>query len=251
MIYAFDGFEADDELFELRRGGTRVSIQRRSLDLLMYLLEQRARVVLRRELIDRVWDGINVTDNAIAQATMTARRAIEREGEPPAIETVRGRGYRFVRNVRVLGRSELPPTCRMLPAPVVLIPEPASSTDIADALGEDARGPRFVVDAAETSSVPLGAWTAVVVSWLATRGRSFQAPVAGRALDFVLGAVRTVGPAERPTFVLRRIDEADASSQLLLASIARGLVAMDAVVVATHAYGNATLLRCLVEGRGE
>jgi DNA-binding winged helix-turn-helix (wHTH) protein len=99
MIYVFDEFQVDDQLFELRRLGTRVAIQRLTLDLLVYLLRHRDRVVLRAELVEHVWGGVAITDNAIAQAVTTVRRVVEPRAGARAIDTVRGRGYRFMRRV--------------------------------------------------------------------------------------------------------------------------------------------------------
>jgi DNA-binding winged helix-turn-helix (wHTH) protein/predicted ATPase len=97
MIYRFGSFELDDQLFELRRGGAVVSLQPRVFDLLVFLVEHRDAVVTRAELLEHVWGGVTVTKDALAQAVMALRKSLGDDGETPTyIDTVRGRGYRFV-----------------------------------------------------------------------------------------------------------------------------------------------------------
>ena len=54
MTLRFGEFELDEDLCELRRRGSRVEVQPKALDLLLYLARNRERVVSKRELLDRV-----------------------------------------------------------------------------------------------------------------------------------------------------------------------------------------------------
>jgi DNA-binding winged helix-turn-helix (wHTH) protein/tetratricopeptide (TPR) repeat protein len=96
MAIGFLDFELDREKFELRRGGQVLRVEPRVLEVLLYLAENRGRVVTKQELIDRVWAGTIVSESALSRCIMEARKAI---GDPdraePAIRTVHGRGYRF------------------------------------------------------------------------------------------------------------------------------------------------------------
>jgi DNA-binding winged helix-turn-helix (wHTH) protein len=159
MIYAFGEFEVDDHLFELRRLGARLPIQRRTLDLLLYLLRQRDRVVPRRELVEHVWGSVAVTDNAIAQAITCVRRAIEVHRGPQAVVTIRGRGYRFTRSV-VEERARSGSARRSLEPRVIVLAEPVRAEGLDASLDDAALAPRFFVDAGEESCTPLGAWSA-------------------------------------------------------------------------------------------
>lgn len=96
--YLFDGYELDTRLFELRRRGELIHLQPKPLDLLLFLIENRSRVVLKSELLAHLWSGISVTENALAQAICAAREAVAAAG-PDAIQCVRRRGYRFTRSV--------------------------------------------------------------------------------------------------------------------------------------------------------
>jgi len=94
-IHRFGVFELDADLFELRREGKAVAIQRKAFDILWCLVESRG-VVTRADLMGKVWPGVVVTSDSLAQAVMAARTAIGDDGETPTfIHTVRGRGYRF------------------------------------------------------------------------------------------------------------------------------------------------------------
>jgi DNA-binding winged helix-turn-helix (wHTH) protein len=96
VIFRFRGFELDPHLRELRRDGRPVPIQRKALDLLLYLIRFRGRVVSRAELLANVWPGVVVTDHALDQALYQVRRALGDDGGGQAIlETLRGRGLRF------------------------------------------------------------------------------------------------------------------------------------------------------------
>ncbi len=93
----FGDYEVDLARFELRRAGRRVRVQPRVLDLLVYLIRNHERVVSKGELLDTVWRGVTVSETALTHAVKEARRAVRDDGDRQAlIQTVRGRGYRFV-----------------------------------------------------------------------------------------------------------------------------------------------------------
>ena len=123
MIYAFDDFELDEELFELRYRGEIVPLQARVWKTIAHLIEQRTRVVSKAELLETVWAGTAVSETAISQVIMLARKALHDESEQPhIIKTVRGRGFRFVAEVQVV------PARRAPSRPSSVGPAPAAST---------------------------------------------------------------------------------------------------------------------------
>jgi DNA-binding winged helix-turn-helix (wHTH) protein len=102
MIYAFADCELDTDLFALRRAGVDCAIEPRIFDLLLFLIQQRDRVVLKRELLDELWQGRCVSDASLNHCVMLARRAVGDCGEAQdVIRTHRRRGFRFVAPVSV------------------------------------------------------------------------------------------------------------------------------------------------------
>ena len=69
----------------------------RYFDLLVFLIEHRHEAVHRRDIFDRVWSDVVVSDSALSQAIRTIRRTLEDDSrEPRFIRTVSRHGYRFV-----------------------------------------------------------------------------------------------------------------------------------------------------------
>jgi tetratricopeptide (TPR) repeat protein len=79
------------------------------LDLLLYLIRFRGRVVSRAELLANVWSDAVVTDHALDQALYQARRVLgDDRGGQAILQTVRSRGVRFAAEVtEVEDRPEL------------------------------------------------------------------------------------------------------------------------------------------------
>jgi DNA-binding winged helix-turn-helix (wHTH) protein len=101
MIHRFHNYELDDRLYELRRLGERVELERKVFDVLLYLVRHRDRVVTKAELNEAVWNGVAVSDAALVRCVVEARRAVGDDGvRQEVIETRRGRGYRFVAEAR-------------------------------------------------------------------------------------------------------------------------------------------------------
>lgn len=98
MHYLFDTYELDTQRFELRLCAEVIRLQPKPLDLLIFLIENRSRVVLKSELLDHLWPGTVVTENALAQAISAVRAALADAGLD-AVTCVRSRGYRFTRPV--------------------------------------------------------------------------------------------------------------------------------------------------------
>jgi TolB-like protein/Tfp pilus assembly protein PilF len=86
---------------ELRRGGEAVAVEPQVFDLLIYLMENRDRVVSKDDLIASVWGGRIVSDSTLASRINAARKAIGDSGEDQKlIRTFARKGVRFVGAVR-------------------------------------------------------------------------------------------------------------------------------------------------------
>ncbi|MEW6126672.1 MAG: tetratricopeptide repeat protein [Acidobacteriota bacterium] len=84
----------------IRRDGETFFLRPKSLAVLTYLLEQRQRLVTKDELIQEVWQGIAVTDDALVQAIVEIRKALgDNSRQPRFIKTFAKTGYRFIGNL--------------------------------------------------------------------------------------------------------------------------------------------------------
>ena len=102
VVYIFDNLQLDRELFELRRDGLPVRLEPKVMDLLLYLVEHRHRLLSKSELLETVWAGHVVTESSLTRCISQARSAIGEGGRRGRILTVHGRGYRFEGDVEEL-----------------------------------------------------------------------------------------------------------------------------------------------------
>ena len=99
VVYRFGDFECDAAAYELRRKGRRITLARQPMDLLLLLLSRPGDLVPRGEIAARLWaDGVFVDIEAgVRTAVRKVRNALGDSGKDPRlIETVPGKGYRFV-----------------------------------------------------------------------------------------------------------------------------------------------------------
>jgi DNA-binding winged helix-turn-helix (wHTH) protein len=81
----------------LLRSGTAQPLIPRYFDLLVFLIERRGEAVHRRDIFDRVWTDVIVSDSALSQAIRTIRRVLGDDSrEPRFVRTVSRHGYQFV-----------------------------------------------------------------------------------------------------------------------------------------------------------
>ncbi len=119
MRYRWGEFALDREARTLSRAGEPVRVQALVLDLLLFLLQQRGRVVADDVLRRTLWPDVRVTDASLRRLLKEARRALGDDGvRQEQIETLRGRGVRFTAEVTTdgwdtafVGRGELLELC--------------------------------------------------------------------------------------------------------------------------------------------
>jgi DNA-binding winged helix-turn-helix (wHTH) protein len=97
LRYRFSEFTLSPQRRLLVREGQEVPLIPRYFDLLLLLVERRREAVHRREIFERVWGDVIVSDSALSQAVRTIRRTLGDDSrEPRFIRTVSRHGYRFV-----------------------------------------------------------------------------------------------------------------------------------------------------------
>jgi TolB-like protein len=86
---------------ELRHGSELIAVEPQVFDLLIYLVQNRDRVVSKNDLIASVWEGRIVSESTLTSRINAARKAIGDSGEDQRlIRTIARRGFRFVGAVR-------------------------------------------------------------------------------------------------------------------------------------------------------
>ncbi len=101
-----EDFELDLRACELRRGGLTVKLEPTPVAILTLLIEQRGELVSRQRIVERIWGkGVFLdTDNSINGAVRKIRQVLNDDSENPRfIQTLTGRGYRFIAPVMDLG----------------------------------------------------------------------------------------------------------------------------------------------------
>lgn len=111
--FRFNEFELDVGAYVLRRGGERIRLEKIPMEVLTLLVEQAGALVDRPTIHEALWgaDVFVERDAAINTAIRKVRRALGDDAEQPRlIETIVGKGYRFLAPVkRSGGRGNRPP----------------------------------------------------------------------------------------------------------------------------------------------
>ena len=136
------GFELDVRAYQLRSAGIPLKLKPITMELLLLLVERRGELVTREQIVQRIWgkDVFLDTDNSINAAISRIRQVLRDDAEQPHfIQTVTGKGYRFVAPV-VEGN---PAAVDAVTAVPIIAPEPLVSQTICDGHVPKAAAPRL------------------------------------------------------------------------------------------------------------
>jgi DNA-binding winged helix-turn-helix (wHTH) protein/pimeloyl-ACP methyl ester carboxylesterase len=96
----FGDHALDIDRRELRRGSEQIALEPQVFDLLVYLVENRDRVVSKDDVIAAVWGGRIVSESTLTSRINAVRRAVGDSGEQQrVIRTMPRKGFRFVGEV--------------------------------------------------------------------------------------------------------------------------------------------------------
>jgi DNA-binding winged helix-turn-helix (wHTH) protein len=120
----FAPFRLDPANAQLWREDEEIALRRKSFELLRYLVDHAGQLVTKAALLDAVWGDVAVGDTMPAICVGELRKALGDEAKTPRlIETVHGRGYRFIAKVTTSSladaRIKLPAAPRT-PAPIMV-----------------------------------------------------------------------------------------------------------------------------------
>jgi TolB-like protein/DNA-binding winged helix-turn-helix (wHTH) protein/Tfp pilus assembly protein PilF len=108
-----DDFELDLRAYELRSAGIPLKLRPVAMELLLFLLEHRGELVTREQIVERIWGkGVFLdTDNSINGAVSKIRQLLRDDvGQPRFVQTIPGKGYRFIAPVIEVVASTIPPS---------------------------------------------------------------------------------------------------------------------------------------------
>ena len=106
-VYHFEDVTVDSARFQVLRAGAPLALEPKALDVLLFLIERRDRLVLKEELLEGVWRDTFVTPNALTRVIAQLRKALGDDAqEARVIETVPRKGYRFLPAVSITQSSD-------------------------------------------------------------------------------------------------------------------------------------------------
>ena len=104
MIFRFDQYMVNTVTFEVFRAGQRLAVEPQVLDLLIFLLQNRHRIVEKDEILEVVWKGRLVSEATLSSRIKGVRQLIGDDGTAQRfVRTIHGRGFRFVHEVHIDG----------------------------------------------------------------------------------------------------------------------------------------------------
>jgi DNA-binding winged helix-turn-helix (wHTH) protein/tetratricopeptide (TPR) repeat protein len=153
MLYLFDDYILDTQLYELRHAGAPCPLEPQVFAVLHYLIQHRDRVVTRQELLEHVWPERFISEATLDHRVMEVRQAIGDSGQTQRrMHTLRGRGYRFVGTVEECTAASTPSLAPLLPqvpaivgAPAVLVGRDAELAQLHQRYAAACQGQRQVV----------------------------------------------------------------------------------------------------------
>lgn len=105
--FLFDDFRIEPATFRAFKADNTIQLEPKALRLLIFLIENRGRLIEKEELLDEIWNGTHVTENALVREVGKLRKTLGDDPKTPKyIETVHTRGYRFIAEVEITSVSQ-------------------------------------------------------------------------------------------------------------------------------------------------
>ena len=137
-IFLFDDVRVENATFQAFKAGQLIQLEPKALKLLLFLIENRDRLIEKEEILNTIWSGTFVTDNALTREIGKLRKILGDDPKAPKyIQTVHTRGYRFIAELKeakgqaisvpaeiVNPKSEMPSEIIRAPAPAPVVTLP-------------------------------------------------------------------------------------------------------------------------------
>ena len=143
----FDDFQLDFARFQLFRGGKPLRLEGLPMQLLIFLAENQGQLVTREQISAALWskDVFVDVDQGINTAIRKIRRALgDDAGEPQYLQTVVGRGYRFVAPIVEEEQAGLPRQAGSASSPGFMVTPEELGRAIMTAAGLDPENPEAI-----------------------------------------------------------------------------------------------------------
>ena len=102
MQFVFSNYVLDTSRQELSCDGASVQIEPQVFNVLLYLVENRDRVVSKDDLFDNIWEGRIVSELTLTSRINAVRKAVGDSGrDQRLVRTIARKGFRFVGDVHV------------------------------------------------------------------------------------------------------------------------------------------------------
>lgn len=102
-VFLFDDIRVEPGTFRVFKAGETIQLEPKTFRLLIFLIANQGRLVEKEELLDTVWDGAHVTENALTREIAKLRKTLGDDSKSPKyVQTVHTRGYRFIAELREL-----------------------------------------------------------------------------------------------------------------------------------------------------
>src|SRR5882762_6126395 len=96
-VFLFDDIRVEAATFRAFKAGNLIQLEPKALRLLLFLIENRGRLIEKEEILDTIWNGTHVTENALTREIGKLRKILGDDPKAPKyIQTVHTRGYRFI-----------------------------------------------------------------------------------------------------------------------------------------------------------
>ena len=85
-VFLFDDVRVEAATFKAFKAGVALQLEPKTLRLLFFLIENRGLLIEKQEILDAVWSGTNVTENALAGEIGKLRKSL---GDDPKDSEIR------------------------------------------------------------------------------------------------------------------------------------------------------------------
>src|SRR5215467_12989880 len=106
----FGPFQLDRATQSLSRDGAEIRLPPKAFAVLTHLADRAGNLITKDELLDAVWGDLHVTDGALKRCIVDVRKALKDSAdEPHYIQTLHGRGYKFLPSAEITADSNILP----------------------------------------------------------------------------------------------------------------------------------------------